>query len=185
MTAKAFAQFIERAIPRAGDGQHDAHPSSDVLEAYAYDQLSVAAAARVSAHVATCAACAEALGDLQRELAAVDGALATHLAGVRIPLAEARPSPAFGPIDRMKRWLADRLSPEAFSLPRVVAFAGAAAAVIVCANVVLDRFLVPPVDPLAAAEPVVRWWVHLYWLLIPLGGLVAWRVVAFLRRKRS
>ncbi len=185
MTTEAFEQFIDQAIPRAGDGRYDAHPSSEVLEAFAYEQLAVGAAARVSAHVATCAVCAEEVGRFRRELAAIDGAFEAHLEQVPVRVREANVAPEPDAFDRLKRWVAERLSPEAFSLPRVVAFAGAAAAVILCVNVVLDRTAVPPIDPLASAAPVTRWWVHLYWLLVPLGGLVVWRLVAYFRRKRK
>jgi len=185
MTTEAFERFIEQAIPQPGDGRYEAHPSSEVLEAFAYEQLTVGAAARVSAHVATCAGCTEAVGRLRNELAVIDGAFQAHLERVPVPVREANVAPEPGVFDRARRWLADRLSPEAISLPRVVALAGAAAAVILCVNVVLDRTAVPPIDPLASAAPVMRWWVHLYWLLIPLGGLVAWRLVAHFRRKRK
>ncbi len=184
MTTKAFEQFIERGIPRTGDGQYETHPSSDILEAFVYEQLSASAAARVSAHAAGCPRCSETLAALRHDLAAVDGVFEAHLMGVKVLAPEPQSAATRGVIDRLTRWLACHLSPEAFSVPRVVGFAAAAAALIVCANVVLDRVLVPPVDPLAAAEPIVRWWVYLYWLLVPLGGVVLWRLLAYFRQRR-
>ena len=184
MKHEAFERFLEKAKPQADQTKYERHPSQQVLEAYVYGQLDGLILSRVSVHVATCGKCSQEVSTLRQEADRLESSLAAYLdreASIE-PLYAQTPKTSIQQwhqvVDRVAEWV---LRDAPGSLVRLAAAAAAAAIVVAAANLALDRWMVPPVSPLASPIPVTRWWVHLYWLLLPLVGLWLIRGVRRLR----
>ena len=170
MTDRAFDDFLERAKPDSSRTKYDSHPADTVLEAFAYDQLDGSLLSRVSVHVATCRRCSSVVANLRLEMKRLDELLARNIDS-DVTIKRATSSALTAPeqfLDglwgRFRRWIDDASTP---SLVRLAATAASLAALIVVTNLAMDRWLVPPVSPFASPAPASRWWVHLYWLLLP------------------
>jgi len=192
MNRRLFEQFLERAHPHQGEVSYDQHPSEQTLEAYVHDRLNGPFLSRVSVHVATCDNCAQRIVSLRREMQQLDQLFTSHLEEVVTPRLLTRyPSRTTG----LQHWLEtmsqvrEWLSPSGgVSLARLSVYAAGAAAILVAVNLTLDRVLVPPVNPLASPAPVNRWWVYLYWLLVPITlpfVLRGWRQVRMFLQRRG
>ena len=189
MNNTCFEQFLERARPEHGEENYAEHPSQEILETYVYNQLDGELLSRVSVHIATCGVCTRTVANLRRELVQVDTVFANYLQTTVTPEL-LHSSPARSPVlDQVVRigWKAKEIlfSSARLSLVRVSAYAAATAALLIAVNLTLNRVLIPPVSPLASPEPVNRWWLHLYWLLVPFVILLLVRGFQELREWRQ
>ena len=189
MSNTCFEQFLERAHPEHGGENYAEHPAQEILEMYVYNQLDGGLLSRVSVHIATCCACTKTVASLRRELVQVDAVFANYLQTAVTPEL-LHTSPARSPVlDQVVRigWKAKEslLSITGLSLARVSAYAVATAALLIAVNLTLNRVLIPPVSPLASPEPFNRWWLHLYWLLVPFVILLLARGFQELRKWRK
>ena len=189
MNDARFEQFLEKARPEHGAESYAEHPSQEVLETYVYNQLDGELLSRVSVHIATCGVCTRTVANLRRELVQIDTVFANYLQTAVTPEL-LHPSPARSPVlDQVVRigWKAKEIlsSSTRLSLIRVSTYAAATTVLLIAVNLILDRVLIPPVSPLASPEPVNRWWLHLYWLLVPFVILLLARGFQELREWRQ
>lgn len=180
-------EFFKQVFKDELEIEHREHPPSSVLLGYVLQELGGDEERRVGVHIATCAQCSAHAEKLREKVRALD----EHLRALPDPL-ECYPLKEQKP--GLFAWVKRRIEEDVGTLMGKPASgrgllihlgAYATAGVLLFSlNLVLDRLLVPPPSPLGSPIEINRWWVQLYWLLLPWGLFLGWQVVR-LRRKGS
>lgn len=173
-------EFFEGMFQGELEIEHREHPPFPVLLGYLLGELERDEERRVAVHIATCGQCSANVTALQERVQALD----EHLTALPDPL-ECYPlkEPKPNPLARVKRWVERRMGilvGKAATQRGLLIHAGAyaaAAILLIALNLVLDQLLLPPPSPLGSPLEVNRWWVHLYWLLLPWGLLLGWQML--------
>lgn len=161
------------------DITHSAHPSDALLLGRHLGTLETGEEEVLSLHLATCSQCTARADELR----------------TRSRVWEARPEflpdplsmrgLRTGPVWRWPRLVAEKLQVGTHLgwpgwkpvLVHASVYAGVALLIGVT-HLALDRVLVSRPSPFATPAKVHRWWVHLYWILLPLGLWFVWRLRA-------
>lgn len=170
-------KFFEEMFRGELEIDHQEHPPFSVLLGYVLGELEGREERGVAVHITTCARCSADVAELRARAQALDGRL------------EALPNPLERyPLKGPKRRLFTQIRGMLVEPPaprRLLAHVSAyavAAVLLVVVNLVLDRMLVPQPSPFGSPVEPNRWWVNLYWLLLPWGLLLGWQAVRLRRR---
>lgn len=182
-------EWLEEAFRGELEVTHTDHPSDAVLLGYVLEVLEPTEEEEVSLHVATCSRCSARVSELRSEAPVWETRPDFLPDPLRVTPPIVQGQGLAGRLQHVWRAVTEGIVPEGRAAWRpILVRAGAyvtAALLILATNLVLDRLLVPKPSPLGSPVKVNRWWVHLYWLLVPWGFLLGWRVVRLRRRRRK
>lgn len=176
-------RWLESSFEGEMEVQYSSHPSDAVLLGHKWGCLTEEEEGMVAPHMATCDRCRSRFAQLGG-----DTTWCVRPGFLSDPAIPPEGGTRVGrPIRRRDRRRAISCQPKQgwrTVLVPVGVLIGAAS-LIGATHVILDRWLAPAPSPFATPVQHVRWWLYLYWALVPLAGWVSVRVTRCAREWRG
>lgn len=179
-------EFFEQMFKGELEIEHWEHPPFPILLGYVLEELEGDEERGVAVHVATCDQCSTHVTELRERVQALEEYLRVLPDPLEYyPLEEPKPNLFAWVRRRIEKGIGILGMGKPATRRGLLIHAGAyvtAGILLFALNLVLDRLLVPRPSPFGSPVEIKRWWLQLYWLLLPWGLLLGWQALRLRRR---